>query len=80
MSHAMLYVTVRTGQLGIYCIAASWQLLHFALLAVYAQELKAVQPITFITLGSIKYLNLDNESLGYIYFAVCSKCQHLFVL
>lgn len=64
--------SVNTGQLSIYCNSAAWQLLHFALLAVYAQGVKAqeVQPIVFITLGSIKYLNVDNESLGYIFCCV----------
>lgn len=47
MSCVMPYVTVRTDQLSIYCIAAAWQLLDFALLALYVLRVKAqrVQPI-----------------------------------
>lgn len=70
------------NQLSIHSIAAAQQLLYSAVLTLYEQGIKeqGEQPVIFITLGSIKHFKVGNESLGYLYFAVCCKCQHLFAL
>lgn len=52
----------------------------FALLALCVQGVKArVEPIIFITLGSIKYLNVGNDSLGYIQYICCVFKMSAFV-